>query len=91
MSDVLEDCNDLEQLMPTASNFGRSVNFNPDALIRNVAACYAFERKLRGKYVLSQSPSVMAAFGDAVEGVLNRVGELLEKLNDDSTQQDNSN
>ena len=85
MADSLLECPDLEQLMPTASDFGRSVHFNVDLLIRNAAAVYAFDVVLKHKYTPPHSPSVMATFGHAVEGVLNKVGELLEKLNDDQS------
>jgi len=81
MQDHILEQVDLEACMPFVSTYGRSLSINMDVLVLQVMANYAFELKLRGKYLPTEISVILEKLSDAVQGAKDGLLTFWEKLN----------
>ena len=81
MQDYIMDQPDLEACMPFISTFGRGIHMSLDLLVLHVTANYAFEMKLRGKYIPTEISIILEQITDAVQVAKDGLLSFWEKLN----------
>ena len=81
MQDQIMEQEDLESCMPFISTFGKGIHMNVDLLVLHVTANYAFEMKLRGKYIPTEISIILEQITDAVQVAKDGLLSFWEKLN----------